>query len=203
MTRAFELVRAVETLLDSYSENGTLFEVSGIRRRVLDAQKVNEKPRVYVFLASADTKKDGRSTSYPPYANDCTITIVCNVVEKAQANLEVLADPDSTQEQRAEALSGMNDAYLSAKTHAEDLAALLYKILMSPVNQTLGLPYDPKRWVTGTRFEFSDPESGGEISFGATLTMSATTYEDNFFTETGVPNSVVEPVRANFTPPRP
>ncbi|MFP3041888.1 hypothetical protein LQZ19_08705 [Treponema primitia] len=186
---AFAVKNALENLLIDKSQ-GKYFVV-GVRNRKTDAKKVWEVPQVTVYYQSGAFPKDHSSIA-GPYQHSATIKIELLLGAVATVDLATLKSPTASPADIAAALANSTNATAEVDAKADELLSLLFDIIMQAGNRTLGLDYNPARWITA--MQKYPPQTQGEIVLmPASMTM---TYEVPEYTtsEEGVPGEVIDTI---------
>jgi len=187
MKAAAELKKSIETLLERNAKNR--YSVITPQNRKSDAEDVFQKPRVTVFYSEGSFDKR-KSSVNSPYHHDCTFNVWIKAGAKVKVDLDTLQNPAATPAQYAAALANADNASLLVDEKADQLLAVLFDIIMSPVNRNLGTDYITDRWID--RVHKGNPESTGSIVvITASITLSASCPE-TVTGETGIPGNVID-----------
>lgn len=155
------------------------FTVVGHPRQVTDASEIKSaKRRVTVFYGGGDFPKSaGRQTGAVQHMLSYNVDL--QVSEAAQANLSVLTAENSTAQQIAAALAAMQDASYLADQSFDELAEIVFQILMDGRNFDLGLPKGTisSRWTGSIRKDDVQP-LGSLVVLTGRLTYTCQTSEE-------------------------
>lgn len=155
------------------------FTVVGHPRQVTDASEIRaSKRRVMVFYGGGDFPKSaGRQTGATQHMLSYNIDL--QVAEAAQANLNVITDPNSTAAQITAALAASQEASYLADRSFDELADIVYQILMDGRNFDLGLNKGviSSRWVGSIRKDDAQP-FGSLVVLTGRLTYTCQTSEE-------------------------
>jgi hypothetical protein len=124
------------------------YQVIGYESLAKAAKDYEGKNRtVRAFFSEGNFPKSGGSLT-SPCQNMVTMTLELVVTAAGTVDMGTLEDPDSTDAQRALALSGATPAAYLADEYWDEFKDLLWDIIMAPQNQWLG--YDEN--VVGSRW---------------------------------------------------
>lgn len=155
------------------------FQVVGYQRQVKSAQEVKDNSRmVQSFYAAGDFPKSaGRQTG--PVQHNMTFSIGLTVSAPARVNLAAINDPNATAGQIATALAALQEGADAADILFDELAEIVYQILMDGRNFDLGLSKGTlsKRWINSIRKNQPAPE-GALVVLTGTIEYSCNTVED-------------------------
>lgn len=155
------------------------FQVVGYQRQVKSAQEVKDNSRmVQSFYAAGDFPKSaGRQTG--PVQHNMTFSIGLTVSAPARVNLSAINDPNATAGQIATALAALQEGADAADILFDELAEIVYQILMDGRNFDLGLSKGTlsKRWINSIRKNQPAPE-GALVVLTGTVEYSCNTVED-------------------------
>lgn len=154
---------AIIDILEKNSKN--CFVVNGHQRQTSGAtEHEGFTPLVTVYYASGEFPKNSSSLS-GDVQHECTYRIELIVATSARADLSTLNDPNADNEAKANALETSQKAGAVADAKLDELADLVYQILMAPANKNLGLPKFPRilssRWIE--RIQKDEPGEQGEL----------------------------------------
>lgn len=137
---------------------------------------LNNLRRVTVYYGSG-AFPESRSPRVPgPWRHDMTFRVGLLVSADAKADLSVLDNAGSTPVQRAAALTAALAAAHRLDSLWDELASLVYDVLMRPSNLDLGgLPL-ADRWVGGVR-KGEVEEHGSLVVLGGTIDYTCAAYE--------------------------
>ena len=157
----FRTVRdALNTLLGSAAAGR--FAVVGFRRQGLDAAEIKgHARRVQVYYSQGDFPKSaGRNTG--PSQHDMTFNIDIQVSQPAAVDLNTINNPASSPSQIATALAAMQESAERADESFDELADILYQILMDGRNYDIGLGKGvvANRWINSIRKDDPQPMGG-------------------------------------------
>ena len=148
MTMQFETVKASIVAILGAAEAGR-YQTVGFQRQSINADEVLDDLRqVQVFYTRGDfPKRAGRNTG--SVGHDATYRIELTVSKAAVGDLSTLNDPSASPTQLATALAGYNEATSEADTSIDELAGIIYQVLMSALNYDMGQSVGAvsNRWV--------------------------------------------------------
>jgi hypothetical protein len=171
--KAFEVKAALQDLITA-AANGR-YRVIGVKNRSSDAKPINETPQVTVYYTGGQFPKNKSSTS-GAYGHDASYTILVLAGAKVGVDLDTLDNPDATDEERAAALNAETDASVVADEKCDAVIASIFNTVMQPMNRTLGLDWNPQRWLTA--IEKNPPnKQGGIVLSAASIIITATAME--------------------------
>ncbi len=154
------------------------FQVVGYRRQVKDAEGVRNNSRmVQSFYSSGDFPKSaGRQTG--PAQHNMTFSIGLTVSAPARVDLSAINNPTATAPQISAALAALQEGAAVADNLFDELAEIVYQILMDGRNFDLGLSVGTvsKRWVDSIRKDQPTPE-GSLVILTGTVQYSCNTVE--------------------------
>jgi hypothetical protein len=183
---AFAVKAALASLLEASAAGR--YQVAGIPKRKLDAEKLLSMPLVTVYYEQGSFPK-GSSSINGPYQHEATLRVDIVTAAEAEMDLAVLQDKNSTPEEIAAALAARTDAETVADLRSDETAALLFDIIMRPQNRSFGLEDDPGRWITA--YTKGKPQTTGALVVLAgyfTLTYQVPEYTTE---EEGVPGTIL------------
>jgi hypothetical protein len=162
MTMNFETVQEALTDLLGNGANGQ-FRVCGYNNEPENAEAIrNENASVAVYFQSATIPKSSSGLN-GPFTFVATYNIELSIASSAKADLETLNDPDSTQGERAAAMTALQNTRLLADQALNTLMGYVFTILFTPKDIDLGL--DPgvarSRWIDAITKE--KPDYAGEL----------------------------------------
>jgi len=148
MTMVFETVQASIVAILAAAEAGR-YQTVGYQRQSVNADTVLDDLRqVQVFFSRGDfSKRAGRNTG--SVGHDATYRIELTVSKAAVGELSVLDNPSATPAQLATALANYNEATYEADTSLNELAGIVYQVLMDGLNYDMGQSKGSvsSRWV--------------------------------------------------------
>jgi hypothetical protein len=100
-------------------------------------------------------------------------------------------------EEIAAALAAKTDAEAVVDAKSDETAAVLFDIIMRPQNRTLGLDYDPGRWITN--YTKGKPQTTGDLVVLASYFTVTVQVPEETTEETGTPGTTVSH-RIGLTP---
>jgi hypothetical protein len=186
MLAAFAVKAALANLLAEAAAGR--YRVSGVQKRKADAEDILSLPEVTVYYESGSFPK-GSSSINGPYQHEATLRVEMAVGAAAEMDLSILASGSGTQEQIAAALAAKTDADAIADARADEIAGIIFDVIMRPINKKLGLDYDPARWITGYNRGKPQPV-GAVVILAGYFTMTFTVPEETT-SETGTPGTVI------------
>lgn len=130
-----EAKRALVNLLEA-NANGRFRVVSYETKPTGAEEYLGNKRTVRVFYSEGNFLEDSLTT---PVMHSVKINIEMVVVEKGDADLGVIDDPNSTEAQRALALAGISPAASRVDASFDELTDLVWNIIMAPQNQWFGI----------------------------------------------------------------
>ena len=155
-----QVAQSLTTILGS-AESGR-YQTVGFQRQSKSAEEMDGVKRfVQVYYQSSSYPKEGGRLNGPTQ-NDMTIQVLLTVSEQATADLSVLEGPESSPAAVASALSASQEASYNANESMDELAEIVYQILMDADNLELGLSIGEvsNRWVES--FNKDEPLSKGQ-----------------------------------------
>ena len=171
------------------------YQAAGVRKRKLDAKDVLALPLVTVYYEQGNFPKSSSSIN-GPYQHEATIRVDIATAAEAEMDLTPITN-GGPPEQIAAALAAKSDAEIIVDARADEVAGILFDIIMRPQNRDFGLGYNPGRWITG--YTKGRPQAVGAIVILAgyfTLTFQAPEYTAQ---ETGTPGDTISH-RLDLTP---
>jgi len=170
MTMMFRTARDAARDLLSASAAGR-FTVIGAKRSTSAEEVKGVLRTVQVYYSSGDfPKKSGGNYGV---AHDVTLKIELVAAAAAVGNLAPLQSPDSTAQDFADALATFQDASTTADNSIDELADIVYQILMDGRNMDLGLDEGSvaNRWISG--IVKTEPSTRGEyVMLGSTMNLT-------------------------------
>lgn len=126
------------------------FRTIGYQSQSTGATEIKGNNRsVRVYYSSGDFPKNAGSINGPTQ-HDITFSIELAVAEPAKADLTVLDDENASAAAKATALLNAREADQEADASFDELADIVYQILMDSRNQEYGLTNQvANRWVSG------------------------------------------------------
>lgn len=171
MTMNFRLVKAaLVNLLGAHA--GGHFRVIGYQKEGTGAAEVTDLLRtVQVFYSEGKFPKSGGRVTGPT-KHDMTFMIVLTVGSATKIDLSVLDNPASTPAEKAQALTDRQTNFKLIDDSWDELADLVYQILMDNRYKFLDLsgPDDPRigsRWVTEAEKRDPEPRGGFALMTGS------------------------------------
>ena len=157
----FEQVRdALEALL--IANQGALFRTIGEQKQSTDAEQVKGNLRtVQVFYSEGNYPK-GKS-SRQLLSHEITIQLLYTASSPAKVDLSVLNDPESSASAKQAALLAASEGSRLTDRLMDELRRIVTQIIMSPINQDLGMA---KYVVSNTwlnNFRKSQPINKGNL----------------------------------------
>jgi hypothetical protein len=185
MKAAFAVKAALAALLENAADGR--YQVAGIAKRKLDAYKVLAMPLVTVYYNNGDFPEANSSVN-GPYQHTATLRI--DIVTAAEAEMDLTPVINGgPPELIAAALAAKTDAETVADSRSDEIAAVLFDLIMRPQNRNLGLDYNPGRWITA--YNKGKPQSSGAIVILAGyFTLSIQTPESTA-EEEGKPGGII------------
>jgi hypothetical protein len=169
--------------------------VAGVQKRKLDAKDVLALPSVAIYYESGSFPKS-LSGINGPYQHEASVRVDILTAAVAEMDLTPITS-GGTPEQIAAALAAKTDAEAAVDAKAEEIAGILFDIIMRPENRDFGLDYNLDRWITG--YTKGKPQTTGAIVMLAgyfTLTYRVPEYTTQ---ETGRPGDTISH-RLDLTP---
>jgi hypothetical protein len=185
MKEAFAVKNSLITLL-SESARGR-FTVTGLSDRKTDSGALLETPRVTVEYESGRFPEHLSSVN-GPYQHEASVNVVIQAAAMSEMDLTPLKNGGTPEEVLA-AFSGREDAYAKVDKIIDETAALVFDIIMRPMNRNLGMDYDAGRWISD--FRKGQPSDLGDTVVRAgvfTLTCQVPEYTTE---EAGVPGDAL------------
>lgn len=177
-TMAFRTLKAaLETLLDA-NANG-LYSVEGFQRQSHDAEGlVGYGRHVTVFYRQGQFDKARSGWLQGPFKHAVTYQVELKLAAPAHADLTAL-DPrvPATPQERMSALAAMAPAAKVADDQWDELADLIWNILIAPANaDTLGGVNIEDRWIANVQKEMPAP-LGEYVLLAGTMDYTCTVIE--------------------------
>jgi hypothetical protein len=173
MRAAFDVKDALAALLAGSAAGR--YRVAGVQKRKLDAKDVLALPVVTVYYENGSFPKSSSSIN-GPYEHEASLRV--DIVTGAVAEMDLTPiTSGGPPEQIAAALAAKVDAEAIADARAEEIAGILFDLIMRPENRTFGLEDDPGRWITG--YTKGKPQTMGAVVILAgyfTLTFQVPEY---------------------------
>lgn len=145
------------------------FQTIGYQRQTKGASEVRGSNRMVqcFFSEGAFPKTAGRMTG--PTQHNMTFSIGLTVSAPATADLTTINNPASTSAQISAALLAMQEASSLADESFDELAEIVYQILMDGLNLDLGLSKGgvSNRWVTAIRKDAPAPQGSLVVLTGS------------------------------------
>lgn len=143
------------------AEAGRFQTIGYQRERTAAGESLNNlrMATVYYYKGDFPVSNSGRMG---PLQHDVTYNINLRVSEAGSGDIALLNDPASTPVQRAAALQAFNEAALLADNSFDELAEIVFQILMDNRNYDFGMDKGTiaDRWISGIQKD--DPLSEGE-----------------------------------------
>ena len=179
MTMGFRTIKdAIATLLSDNAVAGG-YRVVGYDDDAVDAEYLKDTNRlVQVYAQSGEFPRSG-GAMVGSVTHDLTINIDLTTAKAASADLTVLDNPNSSAAEFAAALAAQQNASDLADADIDEFVDYVYQLLMSPVNQDMGLDigFITNRWIP--RWSKGKPmPRGGNVIMTATLDIEMRTSED-------------------------
>ena len=141
---------------------GGRYKTIGYQRQNTDIEDILGKNRtVQVFFSSSDFPKNA-SALQGPFKHEPSYRIELAVAEDSAVNLTALKDENATDADREKAWKSFVEAGDAADDSFDELAEIVFQVLMDARNIDLGMPIGTvaDRWVGQIRKD--DPEPTGE-----------------------------------------
>lgn len=133
----FEQVRdALEALL--IAKQSTFFRTIGEQKQSTDAEQVKGDLRTIQVFYSEGNYPQGKS-SRQRLSHELTFQLLYTVSSPAKADLSILNNPEASASSKQSALLAMSEGSRLADRLMDELRRMVTQIIMSPVNQYLGL----------------------------------------------------------------
>lgn len=164
MTMNFETLQSNLVGILSAAAAGR-FRVVGYQTKTEDAEEtLNNNRLVRVYYNEGQFPKD-KGGLVGPIMHDATYTIELMVTKSAKVDLATLDNPASTQLQLQTALANVKLAENLADQSWDELAGIVYQILMDGTNLDLGMPVGviANRWLDNPR---KDQPGGIDVARG-------------------------------------
>lgn len=190
MTMKFRTIQqALVTILGDAS--ASRYQVVGYQRQVKSAEEVQNTDRmVQVFFSQGEfPRSKGRLTG--PVQHIPTFSIGLTVSAAANVDLSVINNPASSAAQIATALAAMQEAASVVDESFDELADIIYQILMDGLNYDLGLSKGSvsNRWVNSIRKDNPVPQ-GALLILTGSIEYEVQTAED-ITGDTGTPANIL------------
>jgi hypothetical protein len=154
---AFAVKDALIALLEQSAAGR--YQVGGIPKRKLDAKNVLAMPSVTVYYNQGSFPRN-RSSINGPYQHESSLRIDIVAAAVAEMDLTPIVK-GGTPDQIAAALAAKVNADVIVDALVDETAGLIFDIIMRPQNRSLGLGYNPDRWIT--EYEKDKPQSSGAV----------------------------------------
>jgi len=138
------------------------YRTIGYQRQVKAASEALDNSRlVQVYYSSGEFPRSA-GRSYGSVQHDITFNVDLTVSRAAEGDLSVITNPMSSQAQIAAALIAFNEASGLADESLDELADIIFSVLMDARNIDYGLPVGSvsNRWID--RISKDNPEPRGE-----------------------------------------
>jgi hypothetical protein len=192
MLAAFAVKAALADLLEASAAGR--YRVARSVKRLADAEDVLALPLITVYYDRGNFP-EGKSSIQGPYQHEADLRVDILTAAAAEMDLTLLTN-GGTQEQITAALAAKTDAEVLAEAKADEIAGIVFDVIMRPENRKLGLGYDPARRITSyTRGKPHD--TGAIVLLGAYFTVTVRVPEYTA-QETGKPGTVISH-RIDFT----
>jgi len=176
MTMNFITIQEALTELLGNGANGQ-FRVCGYSVEPESGEAIrNENAAVAVYFSDAKIPKSGSGFN-GPFKFDATYNIELSISSSAKADLETLNDPESSQVDRAAAMTSLQNTRLLADQALNTLIECVFNIIFKPEDVDLGLDVGiaRSRWIPSITKE--KPDYAGELLISQavmSLTMQIT-----------------------------
>jgi hypothetical protein len=163
------------------------YQVAGVVKRKADAKDVLSVPQVTVYYDQGGFL-EAKSSVNGPYQHEATLRVDMLTAAVAEMDLSPIVN-GGTNEQIAAALAAKTDAEAIVDTKADEIAGIIFDVIMRPENRNFGLDYNPGRWITG--YTRGKPQTMGAIVVLAgyfTITVQVPEYTTQ---ETGRPGTTI------------
>jgi hypothetical protein len=182
---AFAVKAALASLLAEAAAGR--YRVAGVQKRKADAEDVLAVPQITVYYDQGSFP-EGKSSINGPYQHEATLRVDILTAAAAEMDLSPVVN-GGTREQIAAALAAKTDAEALVDAKADEIAGIVFDVIMRPQNRTLGLDYNPGRWITG--YTRGKPQPTGSIVILAayfTVTVQVPEYTAQ---ERGTPGTII------------
>jgi hypothetical protein len=169
--------------------------VEGVQKRRLDSKNILDMPSVTVYYDQGSFP-EGKSSVNGPYQNESTIRVDIVAAGAAEMDLGPITQ-GGTPEEIAAALAAKTDAEALADAKSDEIAAIVFDIIMRPQNRTLGLDYNPGRWITA--YKKGNPQTTGDLVVLASYFTVTVQVPEETTEEAGTPGTTVSH-RIDLTP---
>jgi hypothetical protein len=185
MKAAFAVKAALAALLEQAAAGR--YRVEGVQKRKLDSKDIMDLPLVTVYYDQGSFPKD-QSSINGPYQHEATLRV--DIVTSAASEMDLAPLSGSgTPEQIAAALAAKTDAEALADAKSDEIAAIVFDVIMRPQNRTLGLPYNPGRWITS--YDKGKPQTTGDLVVLASYFALTIEVPEETTEETGTPGTTI------------
>jgi hypothetical protein len=179
---------AKAALLDLLAQSAAgRYVVTDIRKRKTDAKDLLNTPAVTVYYDSGNFPRNNSGVN-GPYQHEAQLRVDMLTAAVSEVDLTPIQN-GGTPEAIAAALAAKVDAEALADAKAEEIAGVLFDIIMRPENRNIGLDYDPDRWVS--EFSKGKPQTIGAIVILAGYFTLAIRVPEYTSEEIGTPGSVI------------
>lgn len=149
MTMKFRIVKtAIKDTLGNASAGN--FQVIGFQRQQKQAESYQGNDRLVEVFFKREGFDKGKGRKNGPVTGDVSISVELTVSSPAQADLSVLDNAASTPAQKQAAMAALKEAANIADESFDELADIVYQILMDARNIYFGLGKGviSNRWVS-------------------------------------------------------
>jgi hypothetical protein len=163
------------------------FSVEGFQRQSHAADELEGNLRhVTVFYRGGQFDKSKSGWVAGPFKHAMTFQVELTLAAKATADLSALSDPNATAQQLMSALAASISASAQADTLWDELAGIIWGILMAPANvDAMGGVTIEDRWVANIQKE-NPPPQGEMVILSGTMDYTCTVVE-TVIGDAGVP----------------
>jgi len=158
---------------------GGRYRTIGYQKQNTDVEDVLGSNRtVQVFFSSSDFPKNASSLQ-GPFKHEISYRIELAIAEEAVVNLTALKDPGATDADREKAWKSFVDAGDAADDSFDELAEIVFQVIMDARNIDLGMPIGTvaDRWVGQIRKD--EPEPTGEfVMLTGAMMLTCSTSEE-------------------------
>jgi len=158
---------------------GGRYRTIGYQKQNTDVEDVLGSNRtVQVFFSSSDFPKNASSLQ-GPFKHEVSYRIELAVAEDAAVNLAALKDENATDADREKAWKSFVDAGDAADDSFDELAEIVFQVIMDARNIDLGMPIGTvaDRWVGQIRKD--EPEPTGEfVMLTGAMMLTCSTSEE-------------------------
>lgn len=185
-----QVKNAVQNLLGNSAAGR--YRVAGFQRQEKDSQASKNNNRLVQVYFKSEDFESSMSSYTGNKQGDVSISIDLTVSAPSQVDLTVIQNPNASQADLQNAISQMNEAGAVADDLFDELADILWNILMDARNYNLGFPKGTvsNRWVSAIRKDQTNPR-GSLVVLTGKLEFSCRVSEE-VLGDTGVESDSID-----------